>query len=123
MAKPLSHTPIADGFMSPAEADPIIARFAVEEAKNGNPWPLICRLRSDQLSDVELNYISERGIQHGKRGDAELRKARDAHIRLQFTGLIAGGMKNEAAVKMLQEKHGLKRSSVFEILKKSSRGG
>jgi hypothetical protein len=123
MAKPLSKTPIADGLMSPAEADPIIARAAIAEAKDGNPWPLISRLRADQLSDVELNYISECGIQHGKRGDAELRKARDALIRMQFTHLIAEGMKNEAAVKTLQEKHGLKRSAVFEILKKSSRGG
>jgi hypothetical protein len=123
MAKPLSDIPIADGYMSQAEGDKIVARVAIAEAKNGNPWPLISRLRADRLSDVELNYISECGIRHGKRGDAELRKARDAHIRMQFTDLTAEGMKNEAAVKTLQEKHGLKRSSVFDILKKSSRGG
>jgi hypothetical protein len=123
MAKLLSDTPIAHRLMSPAEADKIIARVAIAEAKNGNPWPLISRLRSNRLTEDELNYISESGIRHGDRGRAYIREVRDVLICMQFKGLIDKGVKGEAAVATLQKQHGLKRSSLFDILKKSSRGG
>ena len=98
MARPLSNTPIHPTVMSEAEGDKIVARVAIAEAKNGNPWPLISRLRANQLTEAELNYISEFGIRHGERGHAEIRRARDALVRMQVKWLRDEGMKKEAAV-------------------------
>jgi hypothetical protein len=120
MAKPLSRTPIADGLMSPAEADKIIARVVIEEAKRGNPEPLICRLKSDQLTEIERDYIAKAWPRHGKRGHDYVREVRDALICMQVERLISEGEKTEAAVKQVAQDRGLKRSSVFEILRKSN---
>jgi hypothetical protein len=121
MAKPLSNTPIDDEVMSPAEADPIVARYAISEARLGNPHPLLSRLQADTLTETEREFIVKNwgkpGIL-GKRGRAYIRGVRNALICMSVEALEAAHGSTEAAVTEIIQRHGLKRRAVFGILKK-----
>jgi hypothetical protein len=120
MAKPLSDIPIHPTVMSSAEGDKIVARAAIEEDRLGNPMPLISRLKSDQLTEIERDYIAETWPRHRKRGRAYVLKVRNALIRMQVERLVAEGISTEAAVSEVAQARGLKRSSVFKIFVESS---
>jgi hypothetical protein len=92
------------------------------EAERGNLQPLIGRVLTARfpLTDGEREFLATLLRRHdGRRGAAHLRRIERALIRSRVKGLIAEGMKCEAAVRVVMAERKLKRSTVFEALKAS----
>jgi hypothetical protein len=94
------------------------AKYALEEAKRGDPSQLIGRLLSRrQLTDYEIQFIVEvLEKMGGKRQADRLRKIEQMLIAEQVEELIEDGMKKEAAIKKIGEYRGRSRRHVFKAI-------
>jgi hypothetical protein len=109
---------MTDARRRPSDALGVVVLY---EARRGNLQPLIGRiLARAPLTDGERKFLAAFLDQHdGRRGAAYLRRVERALIRSRVEGLIAEGKKPEAAVAIVMEERGLKRSTVYEARKAS----
>jgi hypothetical protein len=100
--------------------------YCVREARQGNPWPLIGRLRSGMaLTEAERDLVAEAlEAKAGKRGSDLVRRAEAALIARQVEVLAASGMKIEAAVEEVAKQRDRSRRHVYNaIAVNRKRGG
>ena len=97
-----------------------LAKYALDEAKRGNPGPLIGRfLNHSQLSGDETRFIIEAlESTGGKRQADELREIEQFLIAEQVEDFMTeNGLKQEAAIKAVMDWRGRSRRHVFNALK------
>ena len=94
------------------------AKYALEEAKRGDPSQLIGRvLNRVRLSDDEIQFIVEAlEATGGKRQADRLRKIEQMLIAEQVEELINTGIKKEAAIRAIADYRGRSRRHVFKAI-------
>ena len=101
----------------------LFARFALDAAQHGDPYPLIARLHvslqwGKPLSDGELRFIIEAlEATAGKRCADNLRKVEQMLIAEQVEGLTNDGMPQKKAISEVMRQRGRSRRHVFNALK------
>jgi hypothetical protein len=105
------------------------AKFVLEEAKRGDPAPLIGRFRfflqcgGEPLSDGEIQFIVEALEETaGKRSDRNLRKVEQALITMQVEHLMSKGKPLKAAIYEVMQHRGRSRRHVFKALAEYKKG-
>jgi hypothetical protein len=95
-----------------------LARFALDEALRGDPYPLIGRLRCGaRLSDGEMRFIVEAlEATENKYGSAKLREL-EAMLIAQQVEDLSKSMSQEKAVEEVARQRGRSRRHVFTALK------
>jgi len=101
-----------------------LARFALEEARLGNPYPLIGRLNAcllqDALSDGELRFIVEAlEATTKKHGADSLRGIEKILIAGQVEDLTTEGARQKEAVDEVMRRSGRSRRYVFNAIRSS----
>ena len=96
-----------------------LAKYALDEAKRGNPGPLIGRfLNHTRLSADETQFIIEALEKTGgKRQADQLREIERMLIAEQVEDLRKGGMKKEAAIAAVGKDRGRSRRHIFTAMR------
>lgn len=96
------------------------AKFALDEARRGDPYPLIGRLThalQGNLSDDEIRFVIEVvEATEGKYGADKLREIERTLIAGQVEDLKAAGVKKGAADQVARQR-GRSRRHIFDALK------
>jgi len=100
------------------------AKFALDAAQHGDPYPLIGRLhvclQGGKLSDGELRFIVEAlEATAGKRGGNNLREIERGLIAEQVEELTSGGAQQKEAISEVMRRSGRSRRYIFGALKGS----
>jgi hypothetical protein len=102
----------------------LLARFALDEARHGNPYPLIGRLNAclqqGALSDGELQFIVEALEAITKKHGADsLRRIEKILIAGQVEDLTNEGARQKGAVDEVMRRSGRSRRYVFNAIRNS----
>lgn len=101
--------------------DVIMSAISISEARQGNHGPLIARvIAGQQLTADEREYIARLlEASDGKRGKAAIKQIENALIVQRVEEQITELGSTEAAVSKVMEERGVRRSKIFDILRKS----